>query len=749
MTWNPAFPAWVLVPAAVFGFGSVALLVRRSALFRKPRERWLVGGLRSLVVALLLLVMGGPVVQRAAGEGEGAAPVLVLLDTSASMALGEGQSRFDQAREVLAGVIEENRLARRLRILPFAGELSPQPLALSDLADLEATGSSTRLAATLGRAIPLAAGARARRLVIFSDGRSQDREELGDVALAARRSRLAVSAYPVGAVADRPAVRIRACRVERQVPAFARVPVEIELGLVQAEGRTARLHLREGDEVVDAVAFPAGGEQVVRRTLFCAVEREDRALEVVASLDGEEQPPQRFPFRLAVVEPKLRVLYMEGSNHPNKRWQDIMEYEFIPAALREAGNIEVDVLTVDEQLAAGGRLYHIDDEERGYPTSREELFAYDVVICSDINRSIFSDEQLEWTRQLVAENGGGFAMIGGYTAFGAGGWDRTVWEQLIPVDMVTQDEGYLWEDIPVAIPPPARLHPIWHLAGEPIENERILAAHPIFKGTNLVNRAKPGAQVLAYWERRDMPLVAVQSYGRGRSLAFTSDAAGGWGEHYQTEWGEGERDNRHYRRFWLNTVRWLAENSLASHRTAFLATADALQYRPGETVALRARFHLLDEPARLRPFTVAARLAEVPGIVATLQLDPARARFVGSLPLPADLAGEQATIHLTATNPDRETAGEQHLVLGLDHTSLEQAEPEPDHAALATLAELTGGELLATPGQFRELLARPPEQPGPAARRYAVPLWDSGWLWFLAILAMSAEWFYRKILRFR
>jgi uncharacterized membrane protein len=406
---------------------------------------------------------------------------------------------------------------------------------------------------------------------------------------------------------------------------------------------------------------------------------------------------------------------------------------------------------VDEQLATGGKLFRVEDKERGYPAAREELFAYDVVICSDINRSIFSEEQLEWTRQLVAENGGGFAMIGGYTAFGAGGWDRTVWEQLIPVDMATQDEGYVWEDIPVAVSPAARHHPVWHLAKDPAESERILAAHPVFKGTNLVNRAKPGAQVLAYWEKRDMPLITVQSYGRGRSLAFTADAAGGWGERYQTEWGEGEgeHDNRHYRRFWLNAVRWLAENSLASHRTEFLANADALQYRPGEAVALRARFHLVDDPARLRPFTVSARLAEAPDVVASLQLDPARHQFLGNLPLPTDLTGEQATILVAAANPAGETVAEEQVVVGLDHTSLELADPDPDQPALATLAELTGGEILTDPGQFRALLTRPADQPGPDARRYAVPLWDSAWLWLLALLAMSAEWFYRKALRFR
>jgi len=47
---------------------------------------------------------------------------------------------------------------------------------------------------------------------------------------------------------------------------------------------------------------------------------------------------------------------------------------------------------------------------------------YDVVICSDINRTVLSRTRNSPGRRLVAVQGGGFCMIGGYTAFGAGKW---------------------------------------------------------------------------------------------------------------------------------------------------------------------------------------------------------------------------------------------------------------------------------------------------------------------------------------
>ncbi len=750
MTLNPVFPAWVLLLAAVLGYGSVVVLVRRSALFRSPRERWLVGALRVVVVTLLLLVMADPITKRAAGEPDREAPSLVLVDTSVSMGIGGEENRLAQAREILDETLADKRLADRVRVLPFAGELAAEEGVQTT--SLQPTGATTHLAASLGRAVQMATGVRSRRIVVFSDGRTQDRDDLGDAALAARRSEIAVSVYPLGVNPDQPDARIRNCRVERHVPANSRVPVEVELGLVKAEGRTVRLQLRDADDqVVDEVTFVAGPEEIVQKTLTCHVERENRALSVqVVPLDGEvSQADNRFPFQLTVSDPKLRVLYMEGTNHKDKRWPEMMDYEFIPAALKEAGNIDVDIFTVDEQLPTGGHLFQVGNEKRGYPTTREELFGYDVVICSDINRSIFTDDQIEWTRQLVADNGGGFAMIGGYTAFGAGGWDKTAWEQLIPVDMATKDEGYVWEDIPIVIPPAAKQHPVWHMADDPAENDRILAAHPHFTGTNLVNRAKPGAQILAYWEKKDMPIICVQSYGKGRSMAFASDAAGGWSEHYQIEWGEGDHDNRHYRRFWANTIRWLAENSLSSHHTEFIANADALQYRPGEAVALQAQRRLVTDPAVLRQLTVTARLAGEKAPAVLLELDPARSLFLGHFPLPADLAGDQATIVVSAVGPDDQPVGEEQVVVGLDRTSLELADPEPDHPALASLAELTNGEVLTSPGQFKDLLNAPAAQPKPGARRYAVPMWDSAWLWFVALLMMSGEWFYRKALHFR
>ena len=103
------------------------------------------------------------------------------------------------------------------------------------------------------------------------------------------------------------------------------------------------------------------------------------------------------------------------------------EYRWIRDALQEAPDIDCTPMVVQEQYATRPRLQHVEDRYRGFPTTREELFRYDVVICTDISQGAFTKEQIAWTVELVGEREGGFVMVGGHTSFGAGGWDRIGW----------------------------------------------------------------------------------------------------------------------------------------------------------------------------------------------------------------------------------------------------------------------------------------------------------------------------------
>ena len=58
-------------------------------------------------------------------------------------------------------------------------------------------------------------------------------------------------------------------------------------------------------------------------------------------------------------------------------------------------------MTVDGQSNFQPRLHRVGDPSKGYPTTREELLSFDVIICSDIARAAFTPAQLEWTVDLA------------------------------------------------------------------------------------------------------------------------------------------------------------------------------------------------------------------------------------------------------------------------------------------------------------------------------------------------------------
>src|SRR5262249_42886850 len=157
------------------------------------------------------------------------------------------------------------------------------------------------------------------------------------------------------------------------------------------------------------------------------------------------------------------------------------------------------------------------------------------------------------TVELVGDRGGGFVMIGGYTSFGSGGWDQTVWDALIPVDMSGGDgprgERYYNGDFRVVVPPEAEGHPIWRIGAHPHRNRQVLARMPGFHGTNLTDRLKPAATVLGITDRPlpgagVIPVFSCQTYGRGRTFAMATDSTEGWGRDFEKSWGEA--DNRDF-----------------------------------------------------------------------------------------------------------------------------------------------------------------------------------------------------------
>jgi hypothetical protein len=753
--WSPPYAAEVYLGLGV-GLLLGLLLARRLSRAAAAR-RWTLTLLRALVLAGLVFILLNLVRVRETRFPSRQPEIVCLIDCSQSMALDRPASRLDQVKHVLRQA-EQGASASgpRLSLYRFGSRLlacnSPDELSPGD----DRSGlreALEQLPARLRDGLP--AG-----VVVFSDGRTPDGAGLEAVAAGYRSLGVPLHVFPVGDPNTSGDVAIEDILAPREAPAGARVPVRVLVRCHGFGGRRAELRIRADAAGKDAplATLPFTLEEGTKSHEL-VIEQDPAAGRLVAEvmpLPGEAVlENNRVSFQVTSQRRKTRVLYMEGTGNN--------EYHWIRDGLIEDPTIECVALEADNQYADRPTLHRVGDPGRGYPTTREELFGFDVVICSDISRTAFTQDQLDWTVELVRNRGGGFAMIGGNTSFGAGWWDKTVWDGLIPVDMSGQansaGRGTSWgPDFLVRVPAEVERHPIWRLAQDPAENRRILRRMPRFTGTNLINRLKPAATALGWSDRPlpqvgVMPVFACEPFGKGRTFAMAPDSTEDWGQFFEREWGE-SGDNRYFRKFWRNVVLWLAENSGGGRRLQ--VETDKVLYRPGQPIRVTARayddrreettrYRLV---ARLRAAGQAPSLAEAP-----LAPRTSEGGYEGRLtapPLPAASAAPgkppgaflPAAVEVVACD-GAEVVDQAALDIQVADDPAEFVDPRPDAPRLEALARASGGQVLGGADDFLRLVGGAETAPGEVVVG-KVPLWDHPALWGLLLALLTAEWCLRR-----
>src|SRR6516165_4618039 len=593
------------------GLALVVLLLLARRFARSPSaRRWPLLVLRAAVLATLVLILLNLVSVSVARLPPRAPEIIYLVDCSRSMALDRPVARLDVVKQAIvrSGRLTTTSPPPRVRMYRFGEGLA----ATTNLSELSPSDDATRLLEALDRLPSHFADRMPAGVVIFSDGRTSETAGFEEIAAGYRRLGVPLHVYPVGdpVTGD---VAIENLIAPREAAAGTTVPIRV---LVRSRGygeqrAEVRIRLQAEPNRPPLATLPItlrDGSQTHELRVDQRVAGPSQLVAEVPPMPGEAaEENNRVAFTIGARKQKVRVLYMEGT--PNN------EYHWVRDALVEDPNIECVAMEVNQQYAARQILYRVDDRRRGYPATREELFSYDVVICSDIARSAFTQQQIDWTAELVHKRGGGFAMVGGNTSFGAGFWDQTAWDKLIPVDMSGQanspGRGTCWGlQFKINVPKAAEDHPIWRIVDDPAKNRQVLARMPMFTGSNLIERIKPGAMALGYSDRAlprvgVMPVFACESYGKGRTFAMTTDTTVDWGVYFERDWGE-NGDNRYFRKFWRNVVLWLAENSAGANRRLRVET-DKVLYRPGEPIQVSARAYdaKLEETQRYR---LAARL---------------------------------------------------------------------------------------------------------------------------------------------
>lgn len=795
---SPVFP----VPVIASLCGALALLVLwRAARGRALRPAWfqpVAALLRLGSIALLGLLLMNP--SRSVPVSLPDSRSVILLDSSASMSLSaaEGRTRWEEASawaEKVVSLAAGKQLAPP-SILTWDATLHPDALSPSVLGSMKPAGPASKPAAALESILTTSAQA-PDQVFLVSDGQAQDRAALPGVLAGSRALGAAIFTTLTGVDAAPRNAWLAAVQTPRIVRPGARVTLHADVsGTGMRPGEVLQLAVKDENGVTVATGdvplpAPEPGKHEATASRIVSFDAGLRTSRYTLSLVSSGAPEvvtddNQFSFSVEIASSKLRVLLVEGTHvkrtvgNAGHWFNDI---ELITRYGEATGGIEYDVLTPVSEYLNSPNLVGVNfvngemrvDPSRTFPKTREEMNRYDVMFISDVPVGNFSEQQMKWVVEWVTERGGGFLMGGGYTTFDVGHYDQTAWEKIIPVDMLAYGDGYNQEDFEIAIPASVRTHPLWRIAADPTENNRILDTHPIFTGMNRVRRAKPGALVLM--TRPDMnnePVFAAQSYGRGRSIAYLADPNGGWAKYFiswgppggppqgpHTELGHGDRfkfneqaaasaqgpvpphPSPWYGQFWVNVVKWLGENSIRWRRDKLSGRVVAAQVQPGKPLPVAAEVLAVSGAEAMLGLNVGARL-DVPGSPRTrLTYDRDRREFAGELPVPASLTGE--TLNVVFDTRAGEDALTDVVTAGIRRANPEFTEAKPDAAFLRELAAAGGGRLLAAPEEAVQILADAAAvRAREAASTFREPLWLNERLWAALAGLLCLEWYLRR-----
>lgn len=751
-------PSWWPWLAGVYTLAAVLLgwrFVRTPHPYLGHKTRCLLWAIRVGAGALVLVLILDWRVTR--GRTEDVRPVIqVLIDHSASMATKDadhGRSRYAAAIEALDHILVPAwQDPGRMQIgLAGQGYRHGHPSGASPDAPRSAMGRALREVLETHSRQPFGG------VILITDGAATDRDALRATAQDYREARIPVFPWIIGSRDEPDDIRIRQARIFQPSPSQANLRLELDLESPGFAGHSSTLVVRLDDQPLHQQQIRLTGSPQTQVIDFISPYRGLHFYRVeIQPLEGEATTKNNVAFAAAELrrEP-IRVLYMEGSVPSETAYlRDGLEAdpEMEVHALHFPGDRPVPVLAAQARAVRGRDMRVFRDQvgrdvpsvchpTRGYPKTLEELLAFDVVIFSDIIKEAFSPEQLDATVAFVEEFGGGFVMVGGVSSFGAGEYEKTVIDKLMPIEVANRSDP-IFRPIEVEVTETGFQHPIMQVGATAEETrDAWTRSFPGFFGLNYVRRAKPGAFVLArsrspLRQTNGLVLFAVQQIGRGRTMAFTSDTTRDWGVDFQSIWGPQRRDNTYYRQFWNNTIRWLAADRIARKRGQVTLETSASQAVPDDTVHV---YIAAESPTRHAGLEVDLVPPDHTARAMSLQWNAGQRRWEGSF-----TAAEEGPVILRATyRNDEGRVVTTSTGVYVRPDSNEEVAVAVQRGLMRELAMETGGQLIDA-ANAETVLASIAERSVPVTWKRAVPVWDRWWILLPLLLLIVGEWILRR-----
>jgi uncharacterized membrane protein len=731
---EPPIPPTVLVLGVTILLAGV-LVTYHSARSRLGRRSFFIlTGLRTALVALLLLALLRPVVVVSTVVPQENI-LAVVLDDSKSMQLAD---QGDAPRSSLisrafsseeAGLLSALSERFTLRFFRFGADVArhdlAQPLAFGE--------TQTNLGGALEGVRRELTGVPLAGVVVVTDGAQNAGEHLAESILQYQSD--GVPIYTVGVGREVLPRDIELSRVEtpHQVLKGSSVMVDVMLTQSGFRGDRVTLNVEDGGRIVNSQEVRLAGDReatVVRVKLT--------ATEAGARLFRFHVPPQPGELviennarevMISVEDRREKILYFEGEPR--------FEVKFIRRALEDDQNIQVVTLqrTAENKYLRLG----VDDPDElvaGFPETREELFAYRGIILGSVEASYFSHSQLVLLEEFVGQRGGGLLVLGGRRAFGEGGYAGTPLEPVLPVVLPRTADTEFFSEVAVRPTPAGLVHPVTRLVDDAEQSRQQWTGLPHVSLLNPITQSKPGASTLltgrADASGESYVVLAFQRYGKGKAIAFAAQDSWLWQMHADIP-----LDDMTHETFWRQMLRWLVSN--VPDLVTVATTTE--QVEPGETVTITA--DVRDSSyLGVNGAQVTASVTDALGTETEYPMEwtvTEDGLYRGSLT--TGLAGRY-DIRVVARREDT-TLGEGHAALRAEPQPTEFFSPAMRGDLLKDVAAQTGGRFYteATLGGLAEDVRY--TESG-MTRVESRDLWDSPALFLTLLAVVSLEWLLRR-----
>jgi uncharacterized membrane protein len=554
------WPAWALAALIVAAAGGLALLIRWRLRRATPELRswrgWLIWGLQSALVALVLLLLWQPAMMVSELNSQQNI-IAVVVDDSRSMRIADSDGKTREAAALAAlndSVLAGLQKRFQTRVYRLGRELTRVD-GTQGIAPVEAAthiGDGLKQLATETTDVPVGG------ILLLSDG-SQNTAGTGgsgislDALQALRNRRLPV--HTVGFGKEEPAhdVEIEDVTVAASATANARIAATISLTQHGYAGQKAKLTVRDREKSLAEreITLLTDGRVQTEPLFFPTGAAGAKSLTFsVEPLPGEENLVNNTVTRpILVSDAKRRILYVEGE----PRW----EYKFIRRAEEDDPTVQlVSMLRTSENKIYRQGIRDPSELADGFPARPEDLFSYAGIIIGSVDADYFTPLQQQLLREYVDHRGGGILFLGGRYSLSDGGWGASSLNDLLPTFLPTGNHNFHRSAATVELTPEGVDSPITQILDDPEKNAQRWRKLTYLADYEDAGAPKPGATVLADLNagRRKLPLLITESYGHGRTAIMATGGTWRW------QMSEALGDPSH-NLFWQQLLRWLIAES--------------------------------------------------------------------------------------------------------------------------------------------------------------------------------------------